>query len=70
MKLETLLDEYFDARYKFLQYHHQNGHAERERQYNAIRARILSMDAEKDAEIDRWKGKYEKMISGWNEEPR
>ena len=53
MEIETILDAYGDARYKYYQYYHQYGHDKRERQYNAFRARILRMYRERDRQASK-----------------
>ena len=56
MKIETILNAYDDARYKYYQYYqyyHQHGHAKRERQYEAFRDRILKMYRERDRQASK-----------------
>ena len=54
MKLETILNAMERARFKAAQI---KGYKKHDRQYRAFRARILRLDAEKDAtikELDDW----------------
>ena len=55
MKIETILNAYGDARYKYYQYYHQHGHARRERQYRAFRNHILKRFEKMEFELTFWK---------------
>ena len=63
MKIETILMAMEKANDWAWQYPPSKLHPHAERQYRAFRARILRMDAEKDAEIERLKKELHNV--GW-----
>ena len=57
MKLETIVDALLDSHYKLIHHWNERGHDKRYRQRDAFRDRIIRMDKEKDAEIDKLRQK-------------